>query len=102
MDPTTVIVTALTTGATFIAKQIGGDAVKDGYGALKDLIKKRFDRDPQAEMVLAESEKDPETWEKPLAKAVQNAGLEKDDESVRQFLKEETEDWTYRVKTYGP
>jgi hypothetical protein len=29
-------------------------------------------------------------------------GLRKDDESVRHFLKEESEDWKYRVKNYGP
>ena len=30
------------------------------------------------------------------------AGLEQDNESVRQFLKEESDDWKYREKTYGP
>lgn len=29
-------------------------------------------------------------------------GLEAGGESVRQFLKEETEDWDYRIKTYSP
>jgi len=49
----------------------------------------------------------PEMWwssptHQPLTLKKILAGLEKDDESVRQFLKEETEDWAYRVKTYGP
>jgi len=52
-------------------------------------------------------EAQPEMWwssptHPPLTLKKILAGLEKDDESVRQFLKEETEDWTYRVKTYGP
>ena len=51
-------------------------------------------------------EAQPEMWwssptHPPLTLKKILAGLEKDDESVRQFLKE-TEDWTYRVKTYGP
>lgn len=82
MDPITLIVTAITTGATFIAKEIGGDAVKDAYSGLKELIKKRFAGKPQAEMALTESEKDPGTWEKPLQKAVQEAKLETDNEII--------------------
>jgi len=80
MDPSTLIVTAITKGASFVAKQIGGDAVKDAYSGLKELLKKRFTGKPPAEMALTEGEKDPETWGKPLQKAVQEAKLDTDKE----------------------
>ena len=52
-------------------------------------------------------EAQPEMWwssptHQPLTLKRILVGLEKDDESVRKFLKEEAEDWAYRVKTYGP
>lgn len=82
MDPATLIVTALTVGATFVAEKAGSEAIKDAYHGLKDAIKRRFAGKPQAEMALAESEKDPETWEKPLQKAVTEANLGKENEIV--------------------
>ena len=40
MDPISLIITALVAGAAAASKDIAGQAVKDAYKGLKDLIKK--------------------------------------------------------------
>ena len=82
MEPVTLIITALTVGATFIAKEAASEAIKDAYHGLKGAIKRKLSGKPQAEMVLAEHERDPETWEKPLEKAVKEAGIDQDKDVV--------------------
>ena len=42
MDPVTLIVAALATGAAAAAKDVGGDAVKSAFNGLKALIAKKF------------------------------------------------------------
>ncbi|HEX7316259.1 MAG TPA: hypothetical protein VF297_20300 [Pyrinomonadaceae bacterium] len=108
MEPVTLIVTALTVGATFVAEKAGGEAVKDAYHSLKNAIKRRFASRPQAEMALAESEKDPDTWEKPLLKEITEAKLDKDNdilETAKRLLEladpEGTSKGKYNIVTYG-
>jgi len=74
MDPVTLIVSALTAGAASAATEAASDVVKDAYSGLKGLLQSRFQGKPSAEMALAEAETDPDTWEKPLAKAVAEHG----------------------------
>lgn len=79
MDPITLILTALTAGAAKAA----GDAAPDLYKGLKALIQRRFAGKPTAEMVLAEHENDPQTYEAPLKKQLQDAGLDQDEEVLK-------------------
>ena len=78
MDPVTVIVTALTTGATSALQDGASAAVKDAYAQLKALVKVRFTGRSKGELVLAEYEAAPQTWEAPLAAELSAAGAERD------------------------
>jgi hypothetical protein len=79
MDPITVILAALVTGAAKAA----GDAVPDVYDGLKALIQKKLAGKPVAEAMLEEHEKDPETYAAPLKKNLVEAGVDKDEEILR-------------------
>jgi hypothetical protein len=74
MDPVTLIVSALVTGAASAAQDTAFNAVKDAYSSLRTLLQRRFQGKPAAETALAEAETDPDTWKKPLAKAVAEHG----------------------------
>jgi hypothetical protein len=79
MDPVTLILTALVTGAAKTA----GDAVPDAYKGLKTLIQKKFAGKPVAEAMLDEHEKDPETYAAPLKKNLVEAGVDQDAEILK-------------------
>lgn len=68
MEPLTLITSALVAGATVALKEVGGQAVKDAYAALKKLVEEKFSGNSAAETALQEHEKDPDTYEKPLKK----------------------------------
>ena len=84
MDPVSVVLAALAAGATAAAQDTASQAVKDAYAGLKALVKKRFEKKPQAEMALAEYEKDTDTWEKPLQKSLVETEADQDEALVRQ------------------
>jgi hypothetical protein len=84
MDPVSVVLTALAAGATAAAQDTASEAVKDTYAGLKALVKKRFEKKPQAEMALTEYEKDKDTWEKPLQKSLVEMGADQDENIVWQ------------------
>lgn len=65
-----LILAALAIGATTAAQDTASQAVKDVPTGLKALVKKRFEKKPQAEMALAEYKKDTDTWERPLQKSL--------------------------------
>ena len=67
MDPVTLIVTALGAGAGSALQDGAKEGVKAAYAHLRELVKKRFSGHPSAELVLAEHQADPRTWEAPLA-----------------------------------
>ena len=79
MEPVSLILSALAAGAAKAA----GDAAPDAYKALRELIKRKFASKPQAEMVLEEHEKDPETYEVPLKKKLVEADVDKDEEIIK-------------------
>ena len=79
MEPVTLILSALAAGAA----KATGDAAPDGYKALKELIKRKFASKPQAEIVLEEHEKDPQTYEVPLKKKLVEADVDKDEEIIK-------------------
>ena len=87
MDPITLILTALVTGAAKAA----GDAAPDAYKGLKALIQKKFAGKPVAEAMLEEHEKDPETYAAPLKKNLVEAGVDQDEailKAVQELLKQ--------------
>jgi hypothetical protein len=84
MDPVSVVLAAMAAGATAATKDTASQAVKDAYADLKALVKKRFEKRHQADMVLAEYEKDTATWKKPLQKSLVETGADQDEVIVRQ------------------
>ena len=76
MDPSTLILTALTTGAAASLKVTTSAAIKDSYSGLKALIQRKFEGKPKAQAALVDYEADPETYEKPLKKAVAETQLD--------------------------
>ena len=84
MDPITLILTALATGASAGAidelKDEAKEKAKAAYGKLRDLVGRRLREagTPNAEGTLAEYEEDPETYEKGLSKKLTAAGVDTD------------------------
>jgi hypothetical protein len=78
VDPVTLLVTALATGAATGVGESATVAVKDAYGKLKALVASRFAGHPSHEVVLAEAEKQPEVWRAPLTQAVTDSGAASD------------------------
>jgi hypothetical protein len=79
MEPVTLILTALVTGAAKAA----GDMAPDAYKGLKALIQRKFAGKPVAEAILEEHEKDPETYAAPLKKNLVAAGVDQDEEILK-------------------
>ncbi|MBG1266855.1 hypothetical protein [Nostoc sp. WHI] len=92
MEPISLIIAALGAGAIAATKDTAGTAVKDAYQGLKTLIKKKFESEPKAQMVLEEHETDPETYNAPLKKKLAEAGVDQDAEIIKlaqELLKQE-------------
>src|SRR5579863_7426842 len=82
MDPTTLVLTAISSGAAAAAKDTVSQAVKDTYAGLKRLIINHFKGDKQAETALEAFEKDPQTWKKPLEKTIDESAINQDTEVI--------------------
>ncbi len=86
MDPITLIVAALAAGASAGAldalKDNTKDAAKAAYGRVLELVKRRFNGNAKAEETLADHQDDPDTYAKPLAKQLTEAGAADDNELV--------------------
>jgi hypothetical protein len=82
MDPVMLIVTALAAGAASALQDGTSAAVKDAYARLKALVTRRFAGRAKADLVLAEHQAAPQTWEKPLAAELSAAGAESDADLV--------------------
>jgi len=92
MDPVTLIVTALATGAAAAAKDIGGDAIKSAFNGLKGLIAKKFGGKANVESAIASVEQNPNSENRKgvLKEELETAGADKDEElmaQVQAFLK---------------
>jgi hypothetical protein len=86
MDPITLIVAALAAGASAgtidALKDNAKEAAKAAYGKLHDRVKRRFQGNASAEVILAEHQADPETYAGPLAKKLTEAGAGEDGDLV--------------------
>lgn len=71
MDPISMIVAALATGAGAGVKDTASRAVKDAYAGLYDLVKRRFSGRSVGETVLVQHEKAPDVWRAPLSAELQ-------------------------------
>ena len=80
MDDLNLLLTALATGAGAGFQQVAGSAIKDAYANLKALIQRKFTGQPSALTALTEYEADPDTYEKPLRKAIETNHLYQDEE----------------------
>jgi len=80
MEPVSLIIAALTIGATAAIQGLAGEGIKDAYQGLKALIQHKFAGNPKAEMILDEHEKEPDVWEKPLKTVMMETGVDKDQE----------------------
>ena len=78
MDPVTLIITALASGAGSGLKDTASSAVKDAYSGLKTLASRALAGRNKGELVLAEHEQAPQVWEKPLAEELRAAGAADD------------------------
>jgi len=83
MDPLTLIVTALVTGAAASLQDTATEAVKDAYHGLKGMIQRRFAGKPEAEVALTQAEKKPEVWQEPLKDALKETTADQDEEIIR-------------------
>ena len=71
------------------AAKAATDVVPDAYKGLRELLRKRFAGKPAAELVLEEHASDPQTYEAPLRKQLEQAALAEDAEVLtmaRQLL----------------
>jgi hypothetical protein len=82
MDPVTLIVTALAAGAASALQDGASSTVKDAYARVIALVKRRFASRPKGEVVLAEHQAAPQTWEAPLAAELFAAGADGDADLV--------------------
>jgi hypothetical protein len=79
VDPVTLVLDALVSGATRGVADSAGDVVGAAYGRLKRLIADRFTGNKPAEVALCEHAADPDTWQAPLAKALAATGAGADE-----------------------
>lgn len=75
MDPVSLVLNALTSGAAQGVADSVSDTVKSAYGKLKQLVGAKLSGNRSAEVVLAEHATDPETWQAPLTKVLIASGV---------------------------
>jgi hypothetical protein len=79
MDPVTVILGALAVAGA----KVGDQVIKDGYAGLKALIVRKFGgAQPKLQEHIEAYTEDPDTWAKPVAKSLRDAGVDRDQEVV--------------------
>ena len=82
MDPITLVITALLSGAASAGQAIAGDTIKEAYTGLKNLIQRKFAGKPEAELALTNHESNPTKWEAPLKTALAQTQVDQDQEII--------------------
>ena len=103
MDPVTLIVTALATGATSGLSDATAAAVHDAYLSLKKLVRRRLGSRADGELVLARHAEAPKTWEGPLVAELSAAGADTDTDLIQaaQALMRLADEVGYRSGKYN-
>jgi hypothetical protein len=108
VDPVSLVLNALTSGAAQGLTDSVSDAVKSAYGKLKQLVGAKFAGNRPAEVALDEYSADPETWQAPLMKALSATGALSDQaviEAAQALMalidQAGTERGKYRVEIHG-
>jgi hypothetical protein len=83
MDPISLILTALAAGASTALKDTAGSAIKDGYAALKALVRRRFANAPAADRALQAVESETEPAPAVLKQTLEDTGADRDEELLR-------------------
>ena len=80
MEPITMILTALVAGAAAGATEAAGQAVKDGYAALKALVVSKFGKQSSVEGALngVENSPDSKIWQEALKEELAKVQADKD------------------------
>lgn len=79
MDPLTIVLSALSVPGS----AVGDQAIKDAYAGFKALLVRKFSpSQPKIAEHLDDYAQDTETWEKPVAKALREAGADRDQEVI--------------------
>jgi hypothetical protein len=89
MEPISIILSALASGAVASLKDTAAQAIKDGYNSLKQPLQRRLGGKPDAEMALAKYETEPKVWRAPLEQVLRQSGAEADSnviEAARKLL----------------
>src|SRR5215469_16449898 len=82
MDPITLILTALVTGAAASIQATASEAVKDAYAGLKTLLQRKLAGNPEAELALTAHEKNPDIWKAPLAQGLREKEADQDQDII--------------------
>lgn len=82
MEPVTLIVTALATGAALGFKESASAAVKDAYSGLKALAGRRLASRADGLLVLTRHAESPHIWKSPLAAELTAVRADRDGELV--------------------
>jgi len=86
MDPISVIVGALTAGAMAAVREVAGQAVFDGYKALKALIARKFGEKARVEAAMEAVEQRPgsEGRQEILKEQLEASGVDQDEQVLQQ------------------
>lgn len=82
MDAVGLMVNALSAGVGAGVRDTASAAVKDAYGALRDMARRKLAGSKAGQLALDEHESDPVTWEVPLRKQLTAAGAASDADLV--------------------
>jgi hypothetical protein len=89
VDPVSLVLNALTSGAAQGIADSVSDVVKSAYDKLKQLVTAKFAGSKSAELALEEHAADPVTWQAPLTKALTTSGAATDEavlEAAQQLM----------------
>jgi hypothetical protein len=78
MDPLSLVLGALAAGALKGVGETATGAIKDAYGALRDLVARKLRGRGSAEVILDEHAKDPDTYAAPMEKQLRESGVAED------------------------